>query len=393
MKITDNIYSVGVANPTLRVFDIIMKTGYGTTYNSYVVRGSEKTAIIDGSHEGFEENWFRNIQEIVNPADIDYMIINHTEPDHSGCVRYMLEHNPNIVIYGTTAALKNLEAIAQRDFERVVVKGGETLDLGGRTLSFIVAPNVHWPDTMMTYCPQEQVLFSCDFLGAHYAEPTWFVDTAYKRELYDIEFENYYNAIMDPFAPFVRKALDKIKDLNVQVIAPSHGPILRGDDIQIAKDKYMAWSDQTPADKKSVSIIYVSAYGYTRKMSQYLADKLQGAGFNVYLADVIKTDASEIAAHLNADCLVFGSPTINRAALKPIWDVISSIDAVNAKGRFFATIGCYGWTGEACSQLNERLAGIKMTQVAESVKSRFAPTDDTWAELDELALKITEKLA
>ncbi len=393
MKINDHLYSVGVSNPTLRVFDIIMATQYGTSYNSYLVLGDNKKALIDGSHNGFEETWFRNIEEVTPVDSIDYLIINHTEPDHSGGVCRILERNPDVVIYGTTAALKNLDAIVQCEFNRVTIKGGETLDLGGRTLEFITAPNVHWPDTMLTWCPEEKTLFPCDFLGAHFAEPTGYVDTVYKRELYDGEFLNYYNAIMGPFPNFVRKALDKIKDLDIELIAPSHGPMHRGEDIKIAIDKYKEWSAVKESDKKTVSVIYVSAYGYTRSMSQYLAEKLEEKGLDVYIADVIKTDEAELAAHLGADCLVFGSPTINRAALKPIWDTISSIDTVNSGGKPFATIGCYGWSGEACGQLNERLKGIKMVQVGESVRSRFAPTDDTWKELDNLAAAIAEKLS
>lgn len=393
MKISERFYSVGVSNPTLRVFDIIMATGYGTTYNSYLIMGDNKKVVIDGSHDGFEENWKHNIEEITPMDSIDYMVINHTEPDHSGCVAYMIDHNPNITIYGTTAALKNLEAISQRSFEKVVVKDGDSIDLGGITLQFLVAPNVHWPDTMMTWCPETKYLFSCDFLGAHYAEPTGFLDTAYKPELYDIEFQNYYGAIMSPFAPFVQKALKRIEDLEIELVAPSHGPMLRGDDISRAIERYDEWSRPQEKDKKSVSILYVSAYGYTRQMCHYLADSLEKAGLDVYIADIIKVTPDDISANLNADAFVFGSPTINRAALKPVWDTISSLDAINAKGKLYATIGCFGWSGEACGQLNDRLNGLKMKQVAESVKSRFAPTEATWKELDDLSAALVAALA
>lgn len=393
MKLNERMHSVGVSNPTLRVFDIIMSTGFGTTYNSYLLLGDDKKVVIDGSHEGFEENWIRNIEEVTSIASIDAMIINHTEPDHSGCVRHILELNPDIVIYGTTAALKNLEAITQLNFNKVVIKGGETVDLGGLTLEFIVAPNVHWPDTMMTWCPELKSLFSCDFLGAHYAEPTGFVDTAYKYNLYHQEFVNYYNAIMSPFPTAVQGALKKIEHLDIELVAPSHGPMMRGEDITNAINYYREWSAQKEKDRKSVSIFYVSAYGYTRQMSHYVAEKLKAANLDVYIADVIKADAADLSAHLDADAFVFGSPTINRSALKPIWDTISSIDAITAKGKPYATIGCYGWTGEACEQLNNRLEGIKMVRAAESVRSRFAPTDETWRELDALANAIVDKLA
>lgn len=392
MKIADNVYYVGVSNPTLRVFDIIMTTEYGTTYNSYLVQGSEKTALIDGAHKGFENLFVENVEAITDFKNIDYMIVNHTEPDHSGAIRLVIEHNPNIVVYGTAACLKNLDNIVRMPFNRVAVKDGDTLDLGGKTLTFCVSPNIHWPDTMMTYLAEDKILFSCDFLGAHYAEPTMYVHKAYKKDLYEKEFKVYYDAIMGPFAKFVLRALDRIKDLDIALVCPSHGPMIAGDDIKVAMDTYRTWATPEEKTEKTVAIYYVSAYGYTRKMCHYLADKLTEKGIVVSAFDVIKTDAADIAAHLEDDCLVFGSPTLNRAALKPVLDVISCIDAVSAAGRPYATLGCFGWSGEACAQLNDRCNSIKMKQVGESVRSQFTPTDEIYAQLDTLADQIAETI-
>lgn len=390
MKIADNVYYVGVSNPTLRVFDIIMCTEYGTTYNSYLVKGADKTALIDGAHKGFEANFQENVEAITDFANIDYMVVNHTEPDHSGAIRLVIEKNPDIVVYGTAACLKNLDNIVRLPFNRVAVKDGDTLELGGKTLTFCVSPNIHWPDTMMTYLAEDKILFSCDFLGAHFAEPTMYVHKAYKKELYEKEFKVYYDAIMGPFAKFVIRALDRIKDLDIALVCPSHGPMIMGGDIQVAMDTYRKWATPEEKTDKTVAIYYVSAYGYTRQMCQYLAEKLEAKGLVVSAFDVIKTDAADIAAHLEDDCLVFGSPTLNRAALKPVFDVISSIDAVGAAGRPYATLGCFGWSGEACAQLNDRCNSIKMKQVGESVRSQFTPTDEVWAALDTLADQIAE---
>lgn len=390
MKIADNVYYVGVSNPTLRVFDIIMCTEYGTTYNSYLVKGADKTALIDGAHKGFEANFQENVEALTDFANIDYMVVNHTEPDHSGAIRLVIEKNPDIVVYGTAACLKNLDNIVRLPFNRVAVKDGDTLELGGKTLTFCVSPNIHWPDTMMTYLAEDKILFSCDFLGAHFAEPTMYVHKAYKKELYEKEFKVYYDAIMGPFAKFVIRALDRIKDLDIALVCPSHGPMIMGGDIQVAMDTYRKWATPEEKTDKTVAIYYVSAYGYTRQMCQYLAEKLEAKGLVVSAFDVIKTDAADIAAHLEDDCLVFGSPTLNRAALKPVLDVISSIDAVGAAGRPYATLGCFGWSGEACAQLNDRCNSIKMKQVGESVRSQFTPTDEVWAALDTLADQIAE---
>lgn len=392
MKIADNVYYVGVSNPTLRVFDIIMATEYGTTYNSYLVQGSEKTALIDGAHKGFENLFVENVEAITDFKNIDYMVVNHTEPDHSGAIRLVIEHNPDIVVYGTAACLKNLDNIVRMPFNRVAVKDGDTLELGGKTLTFCVSPNIHWPDTMMTYLAEDKILFSCDFLGAHYAEPTMYVHKAYKKDLYEKEFKVYYDAIMGPFAKFVLRALDRIKDLDIALVCPSHGPMIAGDDIKVAMDTYRKWATPEEKTDKTVAIYYVSAYGYTRQMCQYLADKLSAKGIVVSAFDVIKTDAAVIAAHLEDDCLVFGSPTLNRAALKPVLDVISCIDAVSAAGRPYATLGCFGWSGEACAQLNDRCNSIKMKQVGESVRSQFTPTDEIYVQLDTLADQIAEAI-
>ena len=393
MKIADNVYYVGVSNPTLRVFDIIMCTEYGTTYNSYLVKGADKTALIDGAHKGFEANFQENVEAITDFANIDYMVVNHTEPDHSGAIRLVIEKNPDIVVYGTAACLKNLDNIVRLPFNRVAVKDGDTLELGGKTLTFCVSPNIHWPDTMMTYLAEDKILFSCDFLGAHFAEPTMYVHKAYKKELYEKEFKVYYDAIMGPFAKFVIRALDRIKDLDIALVCPSHGPMIMGGDIQVAMDTYRKWATPEEKTDKTVAIYYVSAYGYTRQMCQYLAEKLEAKGLVVSAFDVIKTDATDIAAHLEDDCLVFGSPTLNRAALKPVLDVISSIDAVGAAGRPYATLGCFGWSGEACAQLNDRCNSIKMKQVGESVRAQFTPTDEIYAQLDSLADQIAETIA
>ena len=390
MKIADNVYYVGVSNPTLRVFDIIMCTEYGTTYNSYLVKGADKTALIDGAHKGFEANFQENVETITDFANIDYMVVNHTEPDHSGAIRLVIEKNPDIVVYGTAACLKNLDNIVRLPFNRVAVKDGDTLELGGKTLTFCVSPNIHWPDTMMTYLAEDKILFSCDFLGAHFAEPTMYVHKAYKKELYEKEFKVYYDAIMGPFAKFVIRALDRIKDLDIALVCPSHGPMIMGGDIQVAMDTYRKWATPEEKTDKTVAIYYVSAYGYTRQMCQYLAEKLEAKGLVASAFDVIKTDAADIAANLEDDCLVFGSPTLNRAALKPVLDVISSIDTVGAAGRPYATLGCFGWSGEACAQLNDRCNSIKMKQVGESVRSQFTPTDEVWAALDTLADQIAE---
>ena len=225
VKITDGIYSVGIQNPNMRVFDIVMQTDSGTTYNSYIVRGSEKTALIETCHESFFEIYLQNIQEVCDPKEIDYIVMNHNEPDHSGAMAKLLELMPNAKLVASIAGANYLRNITNRcDLDVHKVKDGEELDLGGKTLTFISAPNLHWPDSMFTYVKEDNVLFTCDFLGCHYCEPyTFDYNIAYPKA-YDAALKLYYGAIFGPFASFVRKGLEKIKALPAAAGLHLHQP-------------------------------------------------------------------------------------------------------------------------------------------------------------------------
>ena len=229
VKITEGIYSVGIQNPNMRVFDIVMKTDSGTTYNSYLVRGSEKTALIETCHEGFFEQYLENIHEVCPLEEIDYIIMNHNEPDHSGSLAKLLELMPNAKVLASQAGSMYIRNITNRsDLEVQKVKDGETLDLGNRMLTFLFAPNLHWPDSMFTWVEDAKTLFTCDFLGCHYCEPyTFDYNIAYPKA-YDAALELYYAAIFGPFGSFVRKGLEKIKALPTapEFVCTSHGPVL-----------------------------------------------------------------------------------------------------------------------------------------------------------------------
>ncbi|MEG0230270.1 MAG: FprA family A-type flavoprotein, partial [Oscillospiraceae bacterium] len=323
--IKQDVFSVGVMNPALRVFDIIMKTEYGTSYNAYLVKG-EKTALIETVHVNFFDEYLENIQSIVDVQSIDYLILNHTEPDHTGSIAKLLEKNPNIQIIGSMAAIKYAGAIVNSDFNKKIVKDGETLDLGnGKVLKFMISPFLHWPDSMFTYLESEKTLFSCDFLGAHYCEPRVFDNHVMYKDKYAAAFDYYYAAIFGPFKEYVLKGLDKIKDLDLDVVAPSHGPVLV-EGIKAAMDKYRQYSLPVlnKNEIKKILILYVSAYGCTKTLAKRAYDVCKEAGFDVEMHDIIKNDESFLAGKIHeADGLMFGSPTINRDALKPVWDMIS----------------------------------------------------------------------
>ena len=251
IRLSDHVYSVGVLNPSLRVFDIVMESPFGTSYNAYLIT-DKKTVLVETVHNDYFDEYLYNLQCLVDIASIDYLIMNHTELDHSGSLLKLLELNPNITVVCTAAAQKYLKSIVNRDFNCLVVKQGDTLNIGETTLSFVVAPMLHWPDSMMTYHPDDKVLFSCDFLGAHFCEPTMLDENIHYPARYAEQFAYYYQGIFGPFKPYVLAGLDKIKELELELVCPSHGPALK-EGIEARKADYLRWSTSAPkAGKKDV---------------------------------------------------------------------------------------------------------------------------------------------
>ncbi len=377
IRLREGIYAVGVMNPAMRVFDIIMKTEYGTSYNAYLVCGNEKTALIETVHRGFFDEYLENIKQIMPVDQIDYIVLNHTEPDHSGSLEKLLECNPNITVVASPAAQRYLPQIANRTFQAKTVKDGDQLDLGGKTLQFINAPFLHWPDSMFTYVPEEKILFSCDFLGAHYCEPRVYDRLITYPKKYAEAFEVYYNAIMGPFKEYVLKGLEKIENLDLELVAPSHGPVLESG-IRNAMQLYYKWSAGYEEDKtsKKISIFYVSAYGCTRQLAEAAAEVCKENGYHAELYNIIEHDMSKLVAEIGTSRgLMFGSPTINRDALKPVWDLLSSIDAISQRGKKCAVFGSYGWSGEAVGMICRRLADLKLTVAGDGFRANFVPSE------------------
>lgn len=379
-KLKENLYYVGILNPNLRVFDIIMTADYGTSYNSYIVKG-EKTALIETAHNKFITQFIDNINEVCSPSDIDYVIFNHTEPDHSGSLEHLLEINPDITVYATAPAIKNLKNITNREFKAVSVKSGDALDLGnGIVFDFISAPNLHWPDSMFTHCKALDAVFTCDFLGSHYCETAITDDIISYPDEYKSAFFNYYSAIFGPFKQAVRDGLKKLKELDFSMVCPSHGPVLKNM-LSYCIGSYEKWSE-SDTETDCASVFYVSAYGYTEMMAKALCDGITEAGFKCECFDIIKHTQAELSEALSkSSAYLIGSPTINRDAVKPVWDLISCIDPVSCRGKQVLIFGSYGWSGEACANLTERVKGIGLKPFGEPFKSCFKPTD---AELSEL---------
>lgn len=379
LEVKNDIYWVGALDPNLRIFDVVMYTPFGTTYNSYVVKGSEKTAVFDTVKIKFFDEYLERLKSLnVDVEKLDYIVISHTEPDHAGSVAKLLEIAKNAKVVGSPAALNFLKNIAHRNFDSITVGDGSSLNLGNKTLKFISAPFLHWPDTIYTYVEEDKLLITCDSFGCHYCNPEVFNDLNENNNDYLEALKYYFDVIMGPFKSHVLSAVGKIKDLKIDMICPGHGPILRDNPLKIV-DLYKIWSEEIKPgnDKLDVTICYVSAYGYTESLAIEIKKAIEASGsFNVHAFDVIHHDINEILDKINiSQGVLFGTPTINGDALKPIWDVLVSLNPLVHGGKLASAFGSYGWSGEGVPNVMERIKQLRLNTLP-PLRASFKPTDE-----------------
>lgn len=381
LKLKDGLYWTGVLDPDLRVFDIIMETEFGTTYNSYLLCGSEKTVLIETAKAKFYEKYIEALSSLTDVRKIDYIIVNHTEPDHAGSVEKLIDLNPNLKIIGTPVALNFLKNIVNRDFYGVPVKENDTLYLGGKTLRFLILPNLHWPDTMYTYVEEDKTLFTCDSFGSHYSLDEVLLSRLTDTEGYMRAAKYYFDNIIGPFKPYMLKALDRIKDLEIDMICTGHGPVLDCR-IEEMKEIYRQWCTvDNPNKRKTVIMPYVSAYGYTRELAETIKRGIEDSGdIDVRSYDLVESAQSRVLEELLfADGILFGTPTIVGEALKPIWDLTTSIFAGTHGGKLASAFGSYGWSGEGVPHILERLKQLRM-KVTDGLQVKFKPGENDLVE-------------
>ncbi len=391
VQMLDNIWWVGVQNPELKVFDVVMRTEWGTSYNSYLVKGSEKTALIDSVRDGYLPEQLDGLREICDPSKIDYIVCNHTEPDHSGSLKAMLEQAPDAVVVCSRAAKALIAGLINRDFACMVVGDGDTLDLGDKTLSFISAPFLHWPDTMFTYLKSDGVLFSCDAFGFHFSAKDIFDDKTPLTDAMEEARKYYFDVIMSPFKPYVLEAVGKIRDMEIKMIAPSHGPVLRGDPWG-AVNRYEKWAQPEKKAKKSIYIGYVSCYGYTKKLAEKVREGMESAGadLDICMEDIGECGVSSALEKIHgADAFALGSPTLNRDVLPPIWDVMTGLSAYVDKGKKAAVFGTFGWSGEACKYMEQRLANLGINVLGQA-RAKLDPDEEELKAAFELGAKLAK---
>ena len=390
IKVNDSVQWIGILDSELESFDIVMKTEYGTTYNSYFIN-AEKKAIIETSKENFKDIYLDKVKSVCDPAELEYIILNHTEPDHSGNLKHLLELAPNATVVGSGQALNYLSEMVGRPFKSQKVKDGDVIDLGNKKLRVIGAPNLHWPDSIYTYLEEDKILFTCDSFGAHYCKEEMFDD---KVGDYDDAFKYYFDVILKPFSKFILKAIDKIRPLEINTICTGHGPILRSNwkkYVDLSEKWAKEYLENTSKDKR-VLLAYISAYGYTKEMAKQIKIGLeQFDDISIEMIDIENMLLGELEEQVvKSDAIIIGSPTINQNTLLPIYRLLSVINPIRDKGKFYATFGSYGWSGEAPKIIQENLKNLKLKPVSEALIAKFFPHDEKSDQFIEFGRKFGE---
>ena len=378
IDVTNDVKWIGVLDYDIATFDIVMHTDFGTTYNSYFINAEKKT-IVEASKEKFSDIHIKKLRSVVDPSEIQYIILDHTEPDHSGNTVRLLEIAPSAVVVGTGNAIRYLGDMINKPFNSLVVKDGNTLDLGNKTLKFISAPNLHWPDTMFTYLVEDKILFTCDVFGAHFCSQEIFNDFSPE---YLESFRYYFDIILKPFSRFALKAIEKIRALEIEVICPGHGPVHRDNWKEIVNLTEKSASDYIKLisnhEIKNVLITYVSAYGYTKLMAEQIAAAIhETANINITVKDIETIPMGELESEIvMSDAILVGSPTINQNTLLPVYKLFSLINPIRDKSKIAGAFGSYGWSGEAPKIISDNMRNLKLKVFEDTAALKFFPGNE-----------------
>ncbi len=352
-KVKDRVFEVGAIDWDRTLFDELVPLPDGTSYNSYLIIGSEKIALIDTVEPYKKDIFFRHIDE-VGVKRIDYLISNHAEQDHSGSIPYVLERHPDCKVVTNPKCKAFLMDHLHIDEDRFIeVKDGETLSLGDKTLEFIYTPWVHWPETMSTYLIEDKILFSCDFFGSHRATSNLFVKDEYKVVE---DAKRYYAEIMMPFRKFIERNIEKIEKREIEMIAPSHGPVY--DKPSLIIDSYKDWISERVENR--VLIPFVSMHDSTEHIVNELVERLMNKGVEVIPYNLIVTDVGELAmALVDAATVIFGSPYVLGGLHPQCVYAAYLTNALRPKTKFVSIVGSYGWGGKGVDQLKSLTSNLK----------------------------------
>lgn len=385
VEISKGVHAVGVRDWNRRLFDALIPLPKGTTYNSYLVVGEEKKALIDTVNRGFEKELQERIGKVTDPTNIDYVVMNHAEPDHAGSIPYVMSMSPKAKLIVNSRGAKMAQVFFGVPQDRMmVVKDQETIDLGGKTLRFIEAPMLHWPETIFTYLQENKILFPCDFFGSHVA------NGLYDDELEDLitYAQKYFGEIMMPFRFNGQKAMEKIKALDIQMIAPSHGPVYRKPERIL--DAYKKWVNGETRQK--ATIVFVTMYNSTEKMIQSISETLSSQGVEVVIHDLTSVDLGELAKDLvDSRAIVLGAPTVLGAAHPVAVYATYLVKALRPPAEFAVALSSYGWSGGAIRQIQEMLEPLKI-EVVGALEVNGPPSEKDFESVTKIGMMLAEKI-
>ena len=391
VEIKKGIYWVGAVEWNVRNFHgNTYSTRKGTTYNSYLIM-DDKITLVDTVFEPFSGELIEKISQIVPPEKINYIIVNHIEPDHSGALPAIMKLCPKAKLYGTQKAKEGLYRHYYQDWDFQVVKTGDNLKLGRRTLTFIEAAMIHWPDSMFSYCAEEELLFSNDAFGQHYATSERFDDETDQCSLMD-EAVKYYANILWPFSAIILKKIEDIQKMNlsIKLIATSHGIIWRKDPAKIIS-LYRSWAKNE--SKPKVVIVYETMWGSTRTMARKIEEGLVDSGVQVHIFDVGKTDRTDmIAAMFGAKGYIIGSSTHDNGILPTMAGFLDFLKGLKPRNRIACAFGSYGWSGGAVKEIEDVLkeAGIEVTEP--SLSAKYVPDENEIKKCYEFGANFARKI-
>ncbi|MEF8873710.1 MAG: FprA family A-type flavoprotein [Candidatus Thermoplasmatota archaeon] len=383
-KLVDQIYEVGAEHHDRELFDELIPLPNGTSYNAYLIIGSEKTALLDTVDPSKEAKLFKNLDKL-DIDEIDYIVSHHAEQDHSGSIPAVLERFPEAEVVTNSKCKKALLDHLHVPEDKVrVMENNEELSLGDKSLEFISMPWVHWPETLVTYLKEKNILFSCDFFGSHLATSNLYVQN--QKKVY-LSAKRYYAEIMMPFRESIKGHLAKIDDMDIDIIAPSHGPIYR--DPEFILEAYEEWVDDKTQEE--VIVPYVSMHGSTEKMVEHFVDYLIDNGVSVSPFNLTTTDLGQLAMSLvDASTVVIGSPTVLVGPHPKAVYAAHLFNSLRPKTRYASLIGSYGWGGRMPEQIKDSLGNFQ-GEFLEPVVSKGLPSDEDMKKIEELADKIIEK--
>jgi len=390
VQISEHVHWVGAIDWGIRNFHGYATTR-GSTYNAYLITG-EKTILMDTVKSPFREEMLARIGSLVNPGDIDVIISNHAEMDHSGSLPQVIETVKPEKVFASVMGVKALQDHFHFDGQIVPVKDGQTLQLGGLSLTFLETRMLHWPDSMMTYLAEDRLLFSQDGFGMHLASGERFADQIEDWVL-ELEAAKYYANILMPYSPLIKKLIRRLSELglDIDIIAPDHGPIWRQKLNRII-DLYGRWAEQRPTRKAVV--VYDTMWGSTEKMARAMADGLTVGGGIARLLPLGSSHRSDVATEvLEAGALLVGSPTINNQLFPTVADALSYLKGLKPQNLIGAAFGSYGWSGESVGLIREILDQMKVSPVGEDLKVRYVPDEAFLGRCSALGSTVAGKLA